>query len=339
MIFRGKMEIKMTKICNRNATGALLHLHALTGVHWGTGSSLGTIDLPIQRERHTEWPSGAGSALKGVLRDTCREALAAKAYAGDRSKADSDSCIRRLFGSVKGATDTNAGALCVTDARLLAFPVRSLKGVFAWITCPSVLTRLRRDAALAGIECGPFNFDPATAVSTDDTTPRPEPAWIAEGCPLVIADEFLQLDDETLSVAADRITDLANWISEHCLPAGDNYAATRGRLAKNLVVVPDDVFTHFSKYATEVVARIGLDYKTKTVKPGALFYQELLPAESLMYSVLLVNESRMDEPARENNPLGELTSLIGSSSILQVGGDETTGKGYCSVHFNQGSRS
>ncbi|TVP94317.1 MAG: type III-B CRISPR module RAMP protein Cmr4 [Planctomycetaceae bacterium] len=333
----------MTNVCNRKAVGALLHLHALTGVHWGSGSSLGTVDLPIQRERHTEWPNGAGSALKGVLRDTCREAIAAKSHAGDRTKADSDSSIRRLFGSIKGAADTNAGALCVTDARLLAFPVRSLKGVFAWITCPAVLTRLRRDAELAGIEYGPFDFDPATAapaiVAAAVANNQPSPAWIADGCPLVVADEFLQLDDETLTIAGDRITELANWISEHCLPAGDDYQATRQRLAKHLVVVPDDVFTHFSKYATEVVARIGLDYKTKTVKTGALFYQELLPAESLMYSVLIVNESRSEDPESGSNLLSELTSMIGSSSVLQVGGDETTGKGYCSVHFSQGSQS
>lgn len=329
----------MTTVGSRKAVGALLHLHALTSVHWGSGSSLGTVDLPIQRERHTEWPSGAGSALKGVLRDTCREAIAAKSHAGDRKQADSDSSIRRLFGSVKGADAMNAGALCVTDARLLAFPVRSLKGVFAWITCPAVLTRLRRDAELAGIECVPFRFDAATAVAAADVKKQPPPAWIAEGCPLVVADEFLQLDDETLTVSKDRITDLAKWISEHCLPAGDDYEPTRRRLAKHFVVVPDDVFTHFSKYATEVVARIGLDYKTKTVKAGALFYQELLPAESLMYSVLLANESRTDDAASGGNLLDELTSLIGASSVLQVGGDETTGKGFCSVHFSRGSQS
>lgn len=326
----------MTTVGNRKVVGALLHLHALTGVHWGSGSSLGTVDLPIQRERHTEWPNGAGSALKGVLRDTCREAVAAATHQGNRQAADQDTCIRRLFGSVKGADDSNAGALCVTDARLLAFPVRSLKGVFAWISCPAVLTRLRRDAELAGITCGPFGVDPtiATGGKEDSTV-----AWIADGCPLVVADEFLQLDDETLTISADRITDWANWISENCLPAGEDYQATRQRLAKNFVVVSDDVFTHFSKYATEVVARIGLDYATKTVKSGALFYQELLPAESLMYSVLMVNKSRTGDAESGGNLLSELTSLIGASKVLQVGGDETTGKGFCSVHFNHGGQS
>ena len=34
---------------------------------------MGVVDLPIQRERHTGWPVVSGSALKGVLRDACRE--------------------------------------------------------------------------------------------------------------------------------------------------------------------------------------------------------------------------------------------------------------------------
>jgi len=33
------------------------------------------------------------------------------------------------------------GCIAVTDARLLLFPVKSQKGVFAWITCPRVVSR------------------------------------------------------------------------------------------------------------------------------------------------------------------------------------------------------
>ena len=48
----------MNNIGNRPTAGCILSLHALTGVHWGAGASIGTIDLPIQRERHTQWPCG-----------------------------------------------------------------------------------------------------------------------------------------------------------------------------------------------------------------------------------------------------------------------------------------
>ena len=52
-------------------------------------------------------------------------------------------------GKIGGEGNSHAGAITLTDARILAFPVRSLKGVFAWVTCPAVLERLARDLGLA----------------------------------------------------------------------------------------------------------------------------------------------------------------------------------------------
>ena len=47
---------------------AALFLYAVSPVHVGAGSSVGVIDNPIQRERHTGHPSFAGSGIKGALR-------------------------------------------------------------------------------------------------------------------------------------------------------------------------------------------------------------------------------------------------------------------------------
>ena len=51
---------------------ALLYLHAITSLHPGSGTALGVVDLPIQRERHTGWPVIPASSIKGVFRDACR---------------------------------------------------------------------------------------------------------------------------------------------------------------------------------------------------------------------------------------------------------------------------
>ena len=37
---------------------ALLFIHALTGLHPGSGTALGVVDLPVQRERHTPLADG-----------------------------------------------------------------------------------------------------------------------------------------------------------------------------------------------------------------------------------------------------------------------------------------
>ena len=45
-----------------------LFLYCTSPVHMGAGAAIGTIDNPVQRERHTGHPALAGSGLKGALR-------------------------------------------------------------------------------------------------------------------------------------------------------------------------------------------------------------------------------------------------------------------------------
>jgi len=114
---------------------AILGLRAETSLHAGTGQNVGAVDLPIQREAHTTWPCVFGSAMKGALRN----------HAETRDAMDKSS-IPIVFGPTDSTkASENAGALAVTDARILLLPVRSLTGHFKWVTCSAVLKRLKRD--------------------------------------------------------------------------------------------------------------------------------------------------------------------------------------------------
>ena len=62
------------------------------------------------------------------------------------------------------------------------------------------------------------------------------------------------------------------------------------------MLVSGDAFNYLVTYATEIATRIRLDYKTKTVAGTALFTQELLPAETIFYSVLLASKPRSEQP-------------------------------------------
>jgi CRISPR-associated protein Cmr4 len=95
---------------------ALLGLWAETSIHAGAGSSVESIDLPIQREAHSGWPCVYGSAVKGALR----------ARAEDKFGKNNDS-VRYVFGPDTDNASEHAGALLVGDARLLLLPVRSLR--------------------------------------------------------------------------------------------------------------------------------------------------------------------------------------------------------------------
>lgn len=299
----------------RWGASGLLFLHAQTSLHAGSGTALGTIDLPVQRERHTEWPLVPGSSLKGILRDACRTSVA-RATGGRRRDADADAGLTAVFGPPTAEADKHAGALSVTDARILAFPVRSLRGVFAWVTCPAILERLDRDLRIAGY--------PSLG-----EVPRPAENRIAcaADAPLLVDGKFAILEEfEFERTDAPRLAPVVDWIARHAIREDD--AATRARLGKQLVVLHDDDFTHFARHATEVVARIALDYEAKTVKKGALFYQEFVPPEALFYAIVLATASqRRDHELAAGAVLGYVRERL--PRVLQIGGDETTGKGLC----------
>ncbi len=310
-----------------NATrAALLFLHAQTALHPGSGTALGTVDLPVQRERHTGWPVIPGSTLKGVLRDACRErtaaGLEAQENASKRQRANQDPILEGAFGPARVEGDSAfAGALSVTDARLLAFPVRSLKGVFAWVTCPSLLDRLHRDLALGGWKA-------------PGKTPQLKESQAAGSIPspLLVAGDKLVLEEFEFTVDRAESSKMADWTGWFAAHVSED-PATRARLKTHLVALHDDDFTHFAKHATEVTARVGLDYERKTVRSGALFYQEFLPAETLLYGVVLAGPSRRTEDAR--GPVDWLEyarSNVGP--VLQVGGDASVGKGLCLVRWS-----
>ncbi|HQU45166.1 MAG TPA: type III-B CRISPR module RAMP protein Cmr4 [Pirellulales bacterium] len=281
------------------------------------------VDLPVQRERHTQWPLIPASALKGVLRDRCRERVRGQ-YGGSRKKAnEEDPDLVAVFGPGKiGGDDgsSHAGALAITDARILAFPVRSLKGVFAWVTCPALIGRLYRDLGLADRDAPPFALD---EFGTGE-------ALCSATSPLLVDKDWLVLEEFEFKWKGEAGA-LAEWIAGRAVD--DEF--TRARLKSHLAVLRDDDFSHFVRHATEVVVRIALDYERKTVKTGALFYQEFLPPETLFYSVLLASDGRSNAHAM---PASAVLAWLNEHipRMLQIGGDETTGKGLCAARLVSG---
>lgn len=288
---------------------ALLFIHALTGLHPGSGTALGHVDLPVARERHTGWPLIPASTLKGVLRDACRTG----------PKDEDNPELLAVFGPKPGeSANEHAGALSLTDARILAFPVRSLVGVFAWVTCPAVLTRLNRDLGLVnGESCHVPSLQEKQAACPGDK-------------PLLIDGTSLVLEEFDFERRADvNVAPIADWIA-----GAVSDADTAERIKTHLVIVADDAFGHFVRHATEVTARIGLDDATKTVKDGALFYEEFLPPETLFYSLVFAEPSRR---AAVRMTAAEVTDYLRGKlpPAVQIGADETIGKGLCAVRLRR----
>lgn len=289
----------------------LITLYTRTPLHVGCGTSVDVVDLPLMRERITNFPVIPSTSLKGVLRQAGRDFSGTNGY----NLAVNDA----LFGN-KDDVQTNsdgkekfhAGCLQIMEAKLLAFPVRSLAGCFAWLTCPAILQRFQRDT---GESIGIPDVTKDAAVTGNGSE------VVVAGQDKVVLEEYAlasQRDEKHGEVA----TRLAQLLDD---PLWTN------KLAKRLVILHDEDFQHFVSTCTEVVARIVIDPGTRT--NSNLFNQENIPCESLFYSVLTVLKARRN--GFEGEPKKHLDSLLGANPHLQIGGDETTGHGFCEVKSHQ----
>lgn len=293
----------------------LITLFTETSLHPGTGQGTGIVDLPVQRERHTEFPIIPSTGLKGSLRE------AAEHTWGRRSPE-----VTALFGpEPRGGADSadlHAGAVGFADARLLAFPVRSSHEVFLWVICPLVLARLARDLAMIW---------PGTTLS-GVSTPDAETAYPATaGFP----DQIL-LEDLTFAVphGLDASWSALATILAGLLPGGDAHREYRGKFTKHLTLIPDNDFKDLTLRATQVTARIALnERKTTTGGVGNLWYEETIPADTLLYTVLRPEPPR--PPTRDVLDAArvrtKLLEMITNAPYLQLGGNETVGHGWCAV--------
>ena len=298
----------------------MLFLYVETPLHAGTGTALGTVDLPIQRERHTQFPTVQGSGIKGALR----------AVAEGRAKSDAQKkAVEVVFGPPPpkpGERIEHAGALIVQDAKILLFPVRSVVGVFAWTTCPSVLARFERDARAAGLN---ISWRASSARVDDERM-----ALVASGSEVkrngnVVLEEFaFEAREES------AVTEIGNWLAQNVLPQSEEYQFWRDILHKRLVVLHDNCFRDFCLMATEVVTRIRLKAETKTVEEGGLWTEEALPSESVLYAPIFATPVRAKNKAEIADAKAVLRYVKGLDiDRIQLGGDETVGRGIVKVRF------
>ena len=286
---------------------AFMFIYTETSLHAGTGSTVSVVDLPIQRERTTQYPLIQGSGVKGALRNQYRGGDAEMLFGPETQKAD---------------VETYAGALSVGDARIVLFPVRSLSGVFAYVTCNQVLARLGRDLAFGGV--GGF---PAISQVVESGNALTTTQNNVEASGRVVLEEF-----SFVARRAEEVDALAAWLAHHALPAGEEYAYWRHKVGTSLVVLPDDDFRDFVVNSTEVTTRVRLDPATKTVQTGALWTQESLPSDTLLMSTIVSRGSRNGKAASAQEVLNLMIDH-GLDSRVQIGGDETTGQGFVSLRW------
>lgn len=283
-----------------NIASTILGLTAETSMHAGASSANHVIDLPIMREHSTGWPVVFGSAVKGAMRAKAETVMPKEQ-------------VFTLFGPDTDNASDHAGSLLIGDARLLLLPVRSLTSQFRYVTCPDLLVRWQRDRERAG----------ASTLKLENLSVDGNTALVAKPTPDLFLEEY---------VFHCQATELEELISALATLADRTVQEVHDKLA----IVSNDQFALLCRAAIPVNAHIAIDNATKTVKKGALWYEESLPAETLLYCVVSAQNARSGKTRSGSELMQAFTGELFASPYLQLGGNETTGMGWCKVQVEQG---
>ncbi|MGM0609240.1 MAG: type III-B CRISPR module RAMP protein Cmr4 [Candidatus Muiribacteriota bacterium] len=271
---------------------SICSLYSISPVHAGSGTSTSAVDLPIQREKHTNWPHIQASAVKGAMRSHFRNIY--------ENEADFISQINTIFGSDeqddwKKEDDSKPGLISVSDAKLFAFPVRSNISPFVCVTSPAVLKRLNNDLLFSGIN-----------QLNDFKKPENEKAVALKGD---LSGKIILEDIVIDASESDKIEFIDKMFPE----------------IENLILVSDQFFDHIITTCTEVQTQIKINKNTGITVDGALRYEELLPSDTAMYSVVYSENEAIDSTFKNS-----------IKDFIQIGGDYTLGRGIFKLSWVKG---
>jgi CRISPR-associated protein Cmr4 len=302
-----------------------LFLHCISPLHAGTGNDVGYIDQPIQREKHTGFPKVESSSLKGALKEYFEENdNKIQDFNGKEITINERKNINLSFGPESG--DSHAGALGFSDSRLLLFPVKSLKGIFAWVTCPRVLEKFKSELESCGFDTS--NVLVSNLKKTLETVPT-DSTFSQKG--LINIDRGTEskviLEEYSFSLKQSDVTDeFAQKL---------NAILNIDNLEKRLVVLTDEEFADLVRLHTELITRIRIG-ENGTAASNALFNEEYLPAESVLYSLVLASSIFQPDGKKEiftPNEKQDYELLMDyfknglNNATFQLGGNATLGKG------------
>lgn len=276
-----------------------IYIKAISPIHAGTGQSLTSVDMPIQREKHTNIPKIEGSSLKGSIKHTIYHK---KEFTKDniRTKKAHD---YKIFQDIFGPDDNGesvSSAIAITDAKLLLFPMRSATDIYQLITCPYILKRWRAE--------------------------QENISWSLE---IPEVEDGKCITDTSIKSMNNNSVMLEEYIFEAKKISLNNVFNNIGNLDQflnKMVILSDSDFIDMVTMYTEIITRNKIKVETGTAQGTGLFSEEYLPAETIMYFSVLDSAFYKSECF---TPIEYFKQNIGT--VFQVGGNETIGKGLMKI--------
>ncbi|MBU3127898.1 type III-B CRISPR module RAMP protein Cmr4 [Clostridium tagluense] len=282
----------------------LIYIKALTSIHAGAGQGLDSVDMPIQREKHSNIPKIEASSLKGSIKHSLyRKFRGEEGEIPKTLKAE----LYNIFGSEE--EENYSSAIGFTDARVLFFPVKSATDIYKLVTCPYVMKRWAEDLKivdkLENNKLKDLNVNDGECKVIDKNK-----CVGNKGNLKIILEEYV------FAVVEDELEELKGILTN-----------IGGLDIKRVVILSDSDFIDIVTMYTEIITRNKIDVKTGAAADTGLFTEEYLPSETILYFILLAAPSfNKDDKKTSQQVLDYFDENV--ERVFQVGGNATIGKGF-----------
>jgi len=211
-----------------------------------------------------------------------------------RASIDEKTLQYRLFGNELNGSSSSSGrleqgAIWIGDGSILWLPVPSLSHGVIWVSCPMLLQRWAR-----------LN-------SAKVTIPAPYSTSLSPHKPVYLKDAIL------------KAVDLQQWKDwQTFIPK-----STETNGIQRVLVLPDHHCTTLIQMSLWRQVKIKLD--AHKMVEGGFRYEEAIPPDTLMYFPWGITSQANGEATKSQ---GEFKALLCKYPVLQIGGQESLGRGF-----------
>ncbi len=279
-------------------------INTLSNTHIGIGRSGGLIDLPTQRDE-IGFPMVYSSSIKGALKTALLHAFFKKHNDYNKAKY----AISTLLGPEPEEGESFESSIAILDAYLLAIPVRSLKGVYTYVTSPTLLRRFKDRLDVYHKFIGKLHVEEGKKQQIELSLALDE---VLNKATNIVEDEALCLNEngcKHIKVEHEEIESLqgkAVLVEEFIInidvkffkDLSDDFKKELKKLLnlfdKPLLILHDDVAKEVINRSLIRLARVRLKRETKTVSAGP-WIEEYLPTKTIFHTLFLYKRPPLTE--------------------------------------------
>jgi len=267
-----------------------VYLYLVAPLHTGGTTQEGNL-LGIARESHTNLPYIPSSTIRGRLRASVADMSTRVQLFGPELKNLENPQFLAEYKSKtgKGLTQLEQGDIWIGDASLLWLPVPSLSHGIIWISCPMLLRRWAR-----------FN-------SNEPNIPAAYSSNLSATSAVYLKDAILK---------KGTLQPWQNW--QNFVPKNSTAIDI-----ERVLVLPDQHCATLMQMSLWRQVKVKLD-EHKSVE-GGFRYEEAIPPDTLMYFPWGIT-SQANGTAQTSQT--EFEGLLSNNQILQIGGQESLGRGF-----------